>query len=175
MSAGPTPTCCPVPHDERAQRRGPRRQLGRLPGVHGHARSGRRRSPRGCAGGWRRTTPWPRVLQGAPALDDGGRRGRVRPRPAVQREGRRRSSSRPSRRPGGVPGEEVAIALDPATTELWKDGAYELAGEGRRLSSARDGRLLGRAVRPLPDRLARGRHGRGRLGAVGPGAHRGAR
>jgi enolase len=35
---------------------------------------------------------------------------------------------------GRTPGQEVAIALDPATTELWKDGAYELAGEGRRLS-----------------------------------------
>src|SRR4029077_13487425 len=30
---------------------------------------------------------------------------------------------------GRVPGEEVAIALDPATSELWKDGRYELAGE----------------------------------------------
>lgn len=37
---------------------------------------------------------------------------------------------------GRVPGEEIALALDPATSELWKDGAYELAGEGRRLSSA---------------------------------------
>ncbi|MGH8987454.1 MAG: phosphopyruvate hydratase [Acidimicrobiales bacterium] len=36
---------------------------------------------------------------------------------------------------GRVPGEEIAIALDPAATELWKDGGYELAGEGRRLSS----------------------------------------
>jgi enolase len=36
---------------------------------------------------------------------------------------------------GRVPGDEVAIALDPATSELWDDGAYVLAGEGRRLSS----------------------------------------
>ena len=35
---------------------------------------------------------------------------------------------------GRTPGEDVAIALDPATTELWKDGGYDLAGEGRRLS-----------------------------------------
>ncbi len=35
---------------------------------------------------------------------------------------------------GRVPGEEIAIALDPATTELWRDGVYELAGEGRRLT-----------------------------------------
>ena len=36
---------------------------------------------------------------------------------------------------GRVPGEEVAIALDPATSEFFKDGAYQLSGEGRRLSS----------------------------------------
>jgi len=37
---------------------------------------------------------------------------------------------------GRVPGEEIALALDPATSELWNDGAYVLAGEGRTLSSA---------------------------------------
>jgi enolase len=36
---------------------------------------------------------------------------------------------------GRVPGEEVAIALDPATSEFFKDGSYQLSGEGRRLSS----------------------------------------
>jgi enolase len=35
---------------------------------------------------------------------------------------------------GRVPGEEIALALDPATSELWKDGNYVLAGEGRTLS-----------------------------------------
>jgi enolase len=35
---------------------------------------------------------------------------------------------------GRVPGDEVAIALDPATSEFFKDGAYQLAGEDRRLS-----------------------------------------
>jgi enolase len=39
-------------------------------------------------------------------------------------------------RAGRVPGDEVALALDPATSELWDDGAYVLAGEGRTLSSA---------------------------------------
>jgi enolase len=37
-------------------------------------------------------------------------------------------------RAGRVPGDEIAIALDPATTELWRDGQYVLAGEGRTLS-----------------------------------------
>ena len=39
-------------------------------------------------------------------------------------------------RAGRVPGDEVALALDPATSELWDDGAYVLAGEGRTLSPA---------------------------------------
>jgi enolase len=38
-------------------------------------------------------------------------------------------------RAGYTPGDDVALALDPATTELWRDGGYELKGEGRTLSS----------------------------------------
>jgi enolase 1/2/3 len=34
------------------------------------------------------------------------------------------------------PGEDVAIALDPATSEIFQNGAYELEHEGRTLSSA---------------------------------------
>lgn len=37
---------------------------------------------------------------------------------------------------GRTPGDDIAIALDPATSELLRDGAYELAGEGRSLSSS---------------------------------------
>ncbi len=37
---------------------------------------------------------------------------------------------------GRVPGEEVALAMDPATSELWDKGSYVLEGEGRTLSSA---------------------------------------
>ncbi|MEQ8835143.1 MAG: phosphopyruvate hydratase [Miltoncostaeaceae bacterium] len=37
---------------------------------------------------------------------------------------------------GYTPGEEIALALDPATTELYRDGAYHFEGEGRVLSSA---------------------------------------
>jgi enolase len=36
---------------------------------------------------------------------------------------------------GFTPGEDIAIALDPATSEIYRDGRYELAGEGRSLSS----------------------------------------
>jgi enolase len=36
---------------------------------------------------------------------------------------------------GYVPGEQVAIALDPAVSEIYKDGAYVLEHEGRTLSA----------------------------------------
>ncbi len=35
---------------------------------------------------------------------------------------------------GYVPGEEIAIAMDPATSEVFKDGRYHLVGEGKVLS-----------------------------------------
>src|SRR3954463_12890352 len=38
-------------------------------------------------------------------------------------------------RAGRQPGEEIAIALDPASTEFFADGTYNLAGEGRSLTS----------------------------------------
>jgi enolase len=37
---------------------------------------------------------------------------------------------------GRTPGRDIAIALDPATSELYRDGSYHLDGEGRVLSSA---------------------------------------
>jgi enolase len=37
---------------------------------------------------------------------------------------------------GYRPGEDLALALDPATSELYADGRYTLASEGRSLSSA---------------------------------------
>ncbi|HET8571422.1 MAG TPA: phosphopyruvate hydratase [Candidatus Limnocylindria bacterium] len=39
------------------------------------------------------------------------------------------------RRAGYEPGEQIAIALDPAATELYHDGSYGLAREGRTLTS----------------------------------------
>src|SRR5438309_386707 len=36
---------------------------------------------------------------------------------------------------GFTPGEDIALALDPATSELYRDGRYHLTGEGRELSS----------------------------------------
>jgi len=39
-------------------------------------------------------------------------------------------------RAGRVPGDEIAVAMDAASTEFYVDGQYRLAGEGRSLSSA---------------------------------------
>jgi len=36
---------------------------------------------------------------------------------------------------GYTPGDQIAIALDPATSELYRDGSYHLEGEGKVLSS----------------------------------------
>src|SRR5437879_13533412 len=37
---------------------------------------------------------------------------------------------------GYAPGKDVAIALDPASSEFYKDGSYVLKGEGRTLDAA---------------------------------------
>ena len=52
-----------------------------------------------------------------------GRRGRLRPRPRLQR-GRARGCCRRHPRRGLQPDRDVAIAMDPATSEFYDDGAY---------------------------------------------------
>jgi enolase len=46
-------------------------------------------------------------------------------------------------RAGYTPGADIAIALDPATSELYRDGRYELKGEGRTLQSGELAELWG--------------------------------
>ena len=71
-------------------------------------------------------------------------------------------------RAGRVLGDEMAIALDPATSELWRDGHYELAGEGRTLGAeelaAYFGDLVGALSRSSPSRTGWPR----RTGTAGP-------
>ena len=43
---------------------------------------------------------------------------------------------------GYRPGEDIALALDAASTEFYKNGKYELAGEGKSLSSEQFGQYL---------------------------------
>ena len=87
--------------------------------------------------------------------------------------GRHRDRPAAIERAGYKPGEEVAIALDPAITELI-DGEPDArgrvhlqAGQGGPLAQdQRDGRVLGRLDRPLPHRQPRGWPRRGRLGRL---------
>ncbi len=75
---------------------------------------------------------------------------------------------------GYRPGDEVAIALDPATSSILVEGTgvegvtgqYRLEREGRTLDSGELDRPLGALGLEVPDRVARGRPGRGRLGRL---------
>jgi len=51
---------------------------------------------------------------------------------------------------GYKPGEEIAIALDCASTEYFKDGVYELAGEGKSLSPEAHAQYLAGLVANYP-------------------------
>ena len=59
------------------------------------------------------------------------------------------------------------LALDCAATEFFKDGKYTLRGRGQVARCRRHGRSTWTSlVSRYPDRLDRGRHGRGRLGRL---------
>ena len=104
-------------------------------------------------------------------VDRARRRRWLRAEPAVERGGARAPARRDRSARATRPGDEIALALDVASTEFFADGRYVLAGEGADYSSGGVGRPPRRALRPLPDRVDRGRHGRGRLGRLGR-AHR---
>ena len=105
-------------------------------------------------------TRWRRA-QEARTIDQRRRRRRLRSQPEQQR-GADRSDPR-SHRAGRVsPGDQVAIALDPASSEFYEDGGYVFARSDK--PSARSEqmvRLLARLDRRIPDRLDRGWAGRG--------------
>ncbi len=65
---------------------------------------------------------------------------------------------------GYKPGEEVALALDCAATEFFKDGNYVYEGEKKTPRPEDPGEISRQTRRRLSDHLDRGRHGRGRLG-----------
>ena len=74
---------------------------------------------------------------------------------------------------GYRPGDDVAIALDPATSEIFEGGVLRARARGPLARSGRDGELWSDLASRYPDRLHRGRHGRGGLGGLA-GADRGA-
>ncbi|MGB0800299.1 MAG: phosphopyruvate hydratase [Ilumatobacteraceae bacterium] len=51
---------------------------------------------------------------------------------------------------GFTPGTDIAIALDPATTELYRDGAYHLEGEGKVLTAGELAEYWSRIVDTYP-------------------------
>ena len=110
----------------------------RLPGIHDHA--GRRgEHPRGRAHGRR----------GVPHAEEGARR-QAGWRPAVGDEGgfapnlssttrcARLHSAARSRRPATGRATTSMLALDCASTEFFKDGKYEMKGEGKTLTLGRE-------------------------------------
>ena len=51
---------------------------------------------------------------------------------------------------GYKPGKDVALALDPASTEFFKDGAYVYEGEGKKRSSEEQAEYLAELVGRYP-------------------------
>ena len=170
----------PGPDVQHPQRRQARPGLDRLPGVHGRCRSARRPSPR-------RSAPEPRS---SPRCGRSSTTRATRPARATRAASPRSLASneaavevilRAIEKAGYRPGEDVAIALDPATTELVEEGtrrrrrADPLPPRDREPDARlrRADRPLGRLGRPLSDRLDRGRPGRGRLGGLGASSRAG--
>ena len=109
----------------------------------------------------------------ARARDGGRRRGRVRARPARQRDGRRRPA-RGHRARRLHAGRRHRPRARPRDLRAVARRRLRPRRRGPHPVERRAGRLLGPAVRSLPDRLDRRRHGRGRLGGL-EGAHRASR
>ena len=63
-------------------------------------------------------------------------------------------------------GEQIAIGLDCAASEFYKDGKYHLEGEGLTLTRRRVDRHPRHLGRQVPDHQHRRRHARGRLGRL---------
>ena len=120
-SGGERRSLMPDADDERPERRRARRQPGRLPGVHDRAVGRRTRSPRRCA--W---APRPTRAQAHTASPRARhrrwRRGRLRAGARNER-GAARAARRGDRSRGYRPGEDIAIALDPASSEFFTEGA----------------------------------------------------
>ena len=94
-----------------------------------------------------------KVLHDQGLSTGGRRRGRVRARPRTN-EDAIKILVEAIEKAGYTPGDDIAIALDPAMSELYRDGAYHLDGEGKVLSSEEMVDLLDAPGRHLPDRLA---------------------
>ena len=150
--------------DERAQRRRARRQQSRLPGVHGRAL--RRREllgvPADGHGGLPRAEG-ARCTSAASARPSATRAASRRTSAPTRR--RWRCSSRGSR-PPATPRRGRRDRARPGHQRALRARRLRARARGSHAQPDRAGRLLGRSGRALPDRLDRGRHGRGGLGRL---------
>jgi len=122
------------------------------------------RASRSACAGARDVSHAEGVAARARPVDALGDEGGFAPRPSEQR-----GSAAPARRGNRTRGLQACgrdrrFALDIAATELFHDNVYDLAGEGKQYPATDFAALPRGFLRSLPDRLHRGRHGRGRLG-----------
>ena len=150
---------------QRAQRRRACADARRLPGVHVPARSGCRRSARRCVparNAFTRCAP-----SSTMAVSEPGRETRAATRQtSITTRPRWSCSLRRSRQRVTHQVETSRSVSIPATSELYKDGRYELRGEGITLDAAGMVDRWESWVEQVPDRVARRRHGRRRLGRL---------
>ena len=127
--------------DEHRQWRRACRQSDRHPGIHDRAGGRRRASPRRCAWGAEVFHALQAGAQGQAGHntnvgDEGGFAPNLKS--ADEALG---FIMRAIEAAGYSPGEDVALALDPAASEFYRDGKYVLAGEGKTLDAGRHGRI----------------------------------
>ncbi len=152
--------------DERAERRRARRQQGRLPGVHG--RAGRRAHvlARRCASGAEVFHALKRTLHDRGLSTAVGDEGGFAP-DLDSNEAALEALVEGIEAAGYKPGDEVAIALDPATSELYDERRLRARARGPHARPPTRWPTSGRDVADrYPVALDRGRHGRGGLGRL---------
>ena len=152
--------------DERAQRRRPRRQQRRLPGVHVHAGRRGQLLARRCAGAWRATTRCAGLLHDASLATALGDEGGFAPN-LESNEAALQLLVEAIEPAGFTPGEQIAPGPRRGLHRvLRRRHLHASPARAARLDAGGMVDLLAGLVRPLPDRLHRGRHGRGRLGRL---------
>jgi hypothetical protein len=101
------------------------------------------------------------------ALHTAGRRGRLRAGPEAQRGGRQGARRGHPKDRLRTPGATSRSGSTRPSRALPRRRTITSRARGGRFRARRDGRLWTDLAGPLPDRLARGRHGRGGLGRLG--------
>ena len=134
--------------DEHPQRRRARRQSDRLPGIHDHAARRAERARGGALG--RGSVPHPeRSLKKAGLNTSVGDEGGFAPN-LPSAEAALDYCVKAIETAGFKPGRDIALALDPAASEFFKDGAYVYGGEGKTRSIEEQVAYLGKLADGYP-------------------------